>query len=110
VDSFVSLKINIGIRIMQIEKIVYFCSENGKTYVKYCDGLKEMVYCSLNKLEKTLNNLKFFRIHESYLLNMGQELIFCSQERKVILPNGEKLDVARDRKKDFIVILMNGSK
>lgn len=107
-DAFISLKTITGIKRVPLSSISYFIAENGKCYVKYTDGDKERVYCTLDNLEDSLDYHNLYRIHNKFLLNLDQEYIYCSQTRDIELPNGETLTVARDRKKDFTDRMLNG--
>ena len=109
-DSFISFKSSLGIRTVLTSRISYFYSENGKSHVRLCDDEIERIYCRFNKLEETFTNIKMFRIHEKFLLNLEQELVFCPQTREVTLPDGQKLIVSRERKVEFMEKLLKGSK
>lgn len=59
---------------------------------------------SITSLESELSGKGFFRIHKSYLVHMKH--IASVEKNQVILQDGTRLDIGRDRKKDLMNALM----
>lgn len=64
------------------------------------------VNLGLGKIEEMLSEHPFFRVHNSYFINLNHivKIISIDSEYKVEMPNGEKLNVARSRKKELFAL------
>lgn len=63
------------------------------------DGSKIHLNQTLDGLEKMLNGCYFYRIHKNTLVNMLH--VTHIEKRTATLSNAEKIDIARDRYKEF---------
>lgn len=92
-----------GIEFFEIDAIVYCKSENVYTTF-YFDNKTEIVTSkSIKDYEKELGNYSFFRIHNSYLINLHKVKKYIRGEGgQVVMSNGATLDVSRTRKDLFL--------
>ena len=107
IDAFLNSRI--GTEFIEVHKNrnVVKIQQRNIRYVAACDGYTEInvngcVYRtenSLERLEKELNALLFYRIHRKYIVNMFW--IEAYQKSKVSLDTGQELDVSRRKRKEF---------
>lgn len=86
-----------------VKDIVYCSADSNYTFINFQDNTRTLVSKTLKEVEDLLNNEKFVRIHQSYIINMH----FLSKYIRgnggsVILHNGVSLDVSV-RKKDALL-------
>jgi len=84
-------------------KILYLKAEKEYSVIHYTDtdeNVKELVTTRhLGYWENELLEFPFLRIHKSFLVNMSHIVSFGN--RKVKLTDGNRLEMARDRKKEI---------
>ena len=61
-----------------------------------------MVTKKLKEIDKILPEHYFFRIHNSYVINLNKIKAFIKNEGYVIMDSDQKIPVARQRKSDFL--------
>ena len=67
------------------------------------DGTKYLDTRTLKIYENILLNNYFYRIHKSHLINLDYLLEYVNKDgNTVVLNNGVKLPIARNRLKDFL--------
>lgn len=81
-----------------INDIMYFESENTKCYINCCDGKQYTIYKQLRQIEKELNNSRFLRCHQSFIVNMNY---IAEVDDVFILKNGAEV-LIRQREKSLI--------
>ncbi len=82
--------------------IVYCSSEGSYSWVVQGSGSKILVSKNLKHLEYVLPEDYFFRIHQSYLVNIRRINLFDKTQSSVILDSGASLPISRLRKKEFL--------
>ncbi len=93
-----------GIEFLSIPDIVYCGADSNYTFIHNIDGSKLLVSKSLKQVERMLEGYHFFRIHQSYLINLSHiKKYHRGQGGSVRMVDGTELPVARSRKD----ILMN---
>jgi len=96
-----------GVELLKIEDIIY-CEASGNYTIFHNIKNKEItVSKTIKEYERMLINSNFFRIHQSYLVNLS----FVSKYNKndggfVILTNTKKLPVSRRNKQAFLDRIM----
>ncbi|MEO8148128.1 MAG: LytTR family DNA-binding domain-containing protein [Bacteroidia bacterium] len=92
-----------GIEFYEIDDIVYCKSDNAYTTV-FFDNKKQVVTSKpIRDYEKELSNFPFYRIHNSYLINLNKVKKYIRGDGgQVILTDGTTLDVARNKKEGFL--------
>ena len=101
--SRIVVKIGYNLKILQIEEIACFYSENKIVYAQTSERNYPTDF-TLDELEKTLNTKQFFRTNRQFIINLNFiKNIHTSPIFKVELehqPNDE-ITVSRERVKDF---------
>lgn len=91
------------VEFVEIPNILYLGSEDNYTYIYLKDGRKMLVSKTLKHFEDLLEEPQFFRIHASYLINVGEIIEYKKAEGgSVILSNGAKIPIARGRREQFM--------
>lgn len=96
-----------GLLLIDTREIVYCESENNYTRFYLTTGKKIFVSKTLKRVEELLtDNKNFFRVHNSYLINMEfvQQYI-RGDGGEVILSTGTRLPVSRLKKEEFLEML-----
>jgi len=102
----IALTINDGVELVSLDDILYFESDGNYTMVHMTDGKSILVTKQLGKFEEVVDSLAFFRIHNSFLVNLNRIKKFIrSDGGYVILENGKSISVSRSRKDGFLEIL-----
>ncbi len=101
-----SVKVGQHLKLIQIEDIECFYSENKGTYLFTSEGRNYLLDTTLEALEKELDPDVFFRINRKYYVNMNaiKDMISYTNSRLQIKLNHYKENdviVARERVKDF---------
>ena len=92
-----------GFRVLTLDEIVYLRGEVNYTRFFLESGEKIMVSKTLRDYEKILTDFGYFRVHQSYLINLRHVVEYRRGEGgTVVLSNGNEVDVSRRRKKDFV--------
>jgi two-component system LytT family response regulator len=90
---------------VQMDDIMYCKSDGNYTEVHMINNQKEMVSKKLKELELMTNN-SFFRVHNSYLVNLTFVREFVKSDGQyLILKNGTSIPISRSKKNDLIQLL-----
>ncbi len=109
---------------LEINKKVIFPTKNGYQVVKissilYCeadinyatiftnDNNSFTIVSTLKNLEEILPSSIFFRSHKSYLVNLNFIKTYDRSRDKIILENGQEIDIATRRVEQFMQVLTN---
>ena len=101
-DGMYDISIDIGqkARVLPVENILYFRSENRivKVFTKESDYVCGL---SLNQLEERLESEKFARFHRSSLVNINKvkEVNYSKGATVLTMENGDRLDVSRGKRR-----------
>ena len=95
-----------GIEFYNIDDIVYCKSENVYTTF-YFENKKEVVTSKpIKDYERDLGNYSFYRIHNSFLINLNKVKKYIRGEGgQVKMMDDTVLDVARYRKEGFLKVM-----
>lgn len=92
-----------GLTFIKISDIVYCMASDNYTYFFMSDGQKYLVSRTLKEYEDLLSEHNFFRVHNSYLININAVKKYIRGEGgQVVMNNDAVLDVAKRRKEAFI--------
>lgn len=92
-----------GFQVVQVSDIIYCEAENTYTTIHFKDGKKMLASRQLLDYELMLQDLQFFRIHKSYLINMKHIKEYQKGEGGfVITSNNKTLEVSRRKKEGFL--------
>lgn len=94
------------LKIINVEDICCFYSENKGTYLYTCEGRNYLLDGSLDKLEPELDPTLFFRVNRKYIIQLkciSDIVTYSNQRLEVKLESfqGEQIIVSRERVKDF---------
>lgn len=98
-----------GLLLLEIKEILYCESENNYTCFHLLNEKKITTSKTLKKTEEHLTgNKDFFRIHNSFLINLNYVSRYVKGKGgEIIMSNGKSLPVSRTKKKEFIELLEN---
>ena len=97
-----TVKIGQHLKVISIDEIECFFSENKGTYIHTFDKRDYLIECTLELLEKELDPADFFRINRKFIVPLKaiKEIVVYSNSRlKVILPSFSEEDVIVSREK-----------
>ncbi len=100
------LKTSDSLHLIDIANIIYARSDNN--YTTFCveDGDEIMVSRSIKEYEELLSDYRFFRPHQSYLVNLNQVLrIDKTDGGFIVLKNGMEIPISVRRKNKLLQIL-----
>jgi DNA-binding LytR/AlgR family response regulator len=101
-----TVKIGQHLKVISIDEIECFFSENKGTYLHTFDNRNYLIECTLELLEQELDPADFFRISRKFIIPLKaiKEIVLYSNSRlKVILPSfkEEEVVVSREKVSDF---------
>jgi len=98
----IALSTGDGLMFVNTTEVIYCQSESNYTYVYLVNGDKVLLARPLKEFEETLSGDRFFRIHNSYLVNLDQIKKFVrSDGGYVVMNNGTQITIARARREEF---------
>jgi two-component system, LytTR family, response regulator len=95
-----------GLHFVAVKEILYLMSEGNYTSIFLENKQKIVSSKNLGDYENLLDDLHFFRIHHSTIINLSQIREYLKGEGgSVILTDGTELDVSKRKKKEFLDML-----
>ena len=95
-----------GTTIINVSDIIYIEAENTYSIFHLSNQPKITISKTLKSVEEQLTGNNFFRIHQSYLVNLNHLLSLKSKDGDfVLLTNNHKVEVSRRRKPELLQIL-----
>ena len=92
-----------GFQVVDLIDIIYCEADNTYTNIHFKDGTKTLASRPLMDYEIMLQDLLFYRIHKSFLINMKQIKEYQKGEGGlVVMCNGKSLEVSRRKKEAFM--------
>ena len=92
-----------GMDFVNIDDILYCSAESNYSHIVLQDGRKYTLAKTLKDIEGLFDQLGFFRIHQTYLVNLHKVQRYVRDDGGyVIMPNGEKIPIAKRRKEEFM--------
>ncbi|WP_405292282.1 LytR/AlgR family response regulator transcription factor [Algibacter sp. Ld11] len=101
-----SIKVGQHLKLINIDEIECFYSENKGTYAYTADGRNHLLDSTLDQLESELEPQTFFRINRKFFVNINaiKDMVSYTNSRlqiKLQSYNEQDVIVARERVKDF---------
>jgi len=101
-----SVKVGQHLKLIEIDAIECFYSENKGTYAYTSEGRNYLLDFTLDQLEKELDPQRFFRINRKFYVNINaiKDMIHYTNSRLQIKLNSfneQEIIVARERVKEF---------
>lgn len=95
-----------GALLANLSDIIRFESSNNYCTVFFTNRPKIVVAKTLKVFDEQLQDDGFFRVHQSHLINLRFAQSYENGEPSyVVLSNGEKIEIARRRKSDFLKMM-----
>lgn len=92
-----------GITLVNLEEIIYCHAQNNYTEFHLQDGRSILVSKTLKEYDELLNEEGFFRVHQSYLINLNHLRQFQKQDGGYVqMSNGSLIGVARRKKEELM--------
>jgi two-component system LytT family response regulator len=91
-----------GMDFVYARDIMYCNAESNYTHLILSDNKKYTVSKTLKDVEAMLESLNFFRIHQSYLINMDFMQRYLREDGGyVVMSDGKNIPIAKRRKEEF---------
>lgn len=87
---------------LDVDDIIYVESDGNYSTLFLQDQTKIVVTKKLKEVDAILPEHYFFRIHNSFIINLNKIKAFIKNEGYVIMDSNHKIPVARQRKSDFL--------
>lgn len=87
---------------LDVDDIVYIESDGNYSTLFLQNQKKIVLTKKLKEVNAILPEHYFFRIHNSYIINLNKIKAFIKNEGYVIMDSDQKIPVARQRKSDFL--------
>lgn len=87
------------------DDILYAESDGNYSTIYLADGQKILLTKKLKEVNELLPKNSFFRIHNSYIVNLNKVKEFLKTDGYVILETNHKIPVSRQKKSDFLDLL-----
>lgn len=87
---------------LNLDEILFVESDGNYSTLFLIDNQKILITKKLKEIDSLLPNKSFFRIHNSYIINLNKIKEFLKTEGYVIMDSGHRIPVARQRKSDFL--------
>lgn len=86
-------------------EIVYAESDGNYSTIFLTDGTKIVLTKKLKEVNELLPQSSFFRVHNSYIINLNKVKEYVKADGYVILKSKHKIPVSRQKKADFLDLL-----
>lgn len=97
-----------GLKIIEDDSIINLEASGNCTMLHFQDGSRYLDTRTLKIYENLLDPNKFSRIHKSHIINLNYMTDYLNEDGHfVVLKNGERIPVARNRVSDFVKGLKN---
>lgn len=87
---------------LETDNIIYIESDGNYSTFVMQDQQKIVVTKKLKEVNAILPENYFFRIHNSYIINLNKIKEFIKNDGYVVMQTNDKIPVARQRKSDFL--------
>ena len=87
---------------LEPDDILYAESDGNYSTLYLLNNKKIVLTKKLKEVSELLPSDHFFRIHNSYIINLNKIKEFIKTDGYVVLENGKRIPVSRQRKSDFL--------
>lgn len=92
-----------GIEFISLDDIIYCQSDGAYSYLYFKDGAKLYISKTLRYLEMALCDFHFFRVHNSYIVNLHYVKKYSKSDGGIIImTNGANVKVSRSKKEQLL--------
>jgi two-component system LytT family response regulator len=107
-DDKIAVPTSEGMEFIQIKNIVHIESSSNYSKIFLMDGKNMLVTKLLKDFEDILLPYKFYRIHNSHLINLSYIKKYIRGDGgQVVMQDNTYLDVARRKKEEFLRLISN---
>ncbi|AIY12815.1 LytR/AlgR family response regulator transcription factor [Cellulophaga baltica] len=90
---------------LQSDQILYVESDGNYSTIYLTDGHKIVLTKKLKEVNEILPSECFYRIHNSYIINLNKIKEFIKTDGYIILESNHKIPVSRQKKSDFLDLI-----
>ncbi len=91
---------------VEVDAIIYCKSDGNYCEIYFKDGKKEVVSKKIKEVEVFFNHNNFFRVHNSYLVNINFIKEFIKSDGQyLVLENGVSIPVSRSKRNALLKVL-----
>ena len=90
---------------MESDDILYAESDGNYSTVYLSDGQKIVLTKKLKEVNALLPEETFYRVHNSYIINLNKIKEFLKTDGYVVLSSNHKIPVSRQKKSDFLDLI-----
>ena len=102
----ITIVTNEGVDFFEINQIIRIESSSNYSKIFFKDGKSLLVTKLLKDFEEILSPYRFYRIHNSHLINLSYIKKYLRGDGgQVIMQNDEVIDVARRKKEEFLKLI-----
>lgn len=102
-SSKIAIPSTYGLDFIEIDTIVYCQSEGNYTHIILAGNKKKLVTRTLKDIQDMLPEHKFYRVHNSYLVNMDfVDQYIRTDGGYLVMNNGDKVRVSRTKKEHLL--------
>ncbi|CAA9274295.1 MAG: hypothetical protein AVDCRST_MAG95-2933 [uncultured Adhaeribacter sp.] len=106
IQQKVALPTSDGYIFVPIDEIIYCEADGAYTTIFTQDGSKRLVSKNIKEYEAMLESNHFFRVHNSYLINLNRITKYVKGEGGyVVMSNQTSIDVSKRRKDAFLAAI-----
>jgi two-component system LytT family response regulator len=87
---------------LEPEEIIFIVSDGNYSTIYTTENKKIVVSKKLKEINALLPKNLFFRVHNSYVINLKKVKEFLKTEGYLILENNQKIPVSRQKKTEFL--------
>jgi two-component system LytT family response regulator len=107
-DNIILVPTDSGIRIISPQRIIRIQSLSSYSKLFFSDGTSLVVAKVLLYFENMLAGHQFIRVHRAHLVNKYyMQAILPHENAKILLENGELLNISRRKRKTVLEQLLN---
>ena len=105
-ENKIAIPTSEGIEFFQIKNIVRIESSSNYSKLILNDGQNILVTKLLKEFEEMLLNYRFYRVHNSHLINLDYIKKYIRGDGgQIVMQNGDMIDVSRRKKDEFLKII-----
>ena len=105
IDKRIILNTDGKLLFLESDEILYAESDGNYSTIFLTDGQKIVLTKKLKEVNELLPPESFFRIHNSYIINLNKIKEFLKTDGYVVLKSNHKIPVSRQKKSDFLDLL-----
>lgn len=101
-NNRIGINVDGKIVFLKPDEILYCEGDGNYTSIYLIDGEKLFITQTLKKLSEKLNDIEFFRVHNSFIINLSKVKEYLKTDSYIIMEDGKHIPVSRNRKAEFL--------